>query len=52
MLKFIRVCVRNSGSGLDKFCELEISGRPRGVMEAHDRGVQQGSSTGACDKGV
>ena len=38
-LKFIGGYVRDSGLILDEFCDPEISGRPRGV-------------TGACDKGV
>ena len=42
-LKFIRGCVWDSGSGLDEFCDPEISGRPRGAMGVCDR---------VCDKGM
>jgi len=38
-LKFVTGCVRDSGLGLDEFHDPEISGRPRGVMGAHDRGT-------------
>jgi len=34
-----KVCVRDSGSGLDEFHDPEISGSPRGVMGVHDSGV-------------